>query len=163
MPPWHASPKHGKFANDARLSTEEKRLIREWFASGAPEGNPADAPPPRKFVEGWQIGEPDKVVYMAGKPYDVPATGTVRAFEVPAIDGVRVDSGVDVGSEVTPYYDSMLAKVIAHGASREEARRKLVAALERNEWHITRTAQDLGLADHASLLKIMRRHGLSSR
>jgi 3-methylcrotonyl-CoA carboxylase alpha subunit len=61
----------------------------------------------------------------------LPATGVVRAFEVPAIDGVRVDSGVDVGSEITPYYDSMLAKVVAHGASREEARRKLVAALER--------------------------------
>ena len=37
----------------------------------------------------------------------------------------------------------------------------IISALERNEWHITRTAQDLGLADHASLLKIMRRHGVS--
>jgi len=36
-----------------------------------------------------------------------------------------------------------------------------VAALERNEWHITRTAQALGLADHASLLKIMRRHHIA--
>ena len=36
----------------------------------------------------------------------------------------------------------------------------LLAALERNEWHITRTAEELGLADHSSLLKIMRRHGL---
>jgi hypothetical protein len=33
----------------------------------------------------------------------------------------------------------------------------VIAALERHEWHITRTAEDLGLADHASLLKIMRR------
>jgi DNA-binding NtrC family response regulator len=47
---------------------------------------------------------------------------------------------------------------------RAEAERQiLVAALERNAWHITRTAQELGLADHASLLKIMRRHGLSRR
>ena len=45
----------------------------------------------------------------------------------------------------------------------EAERQIVVAALERNEWHITRTAQDLGLADHASLLKIMRRHGVSSR
>jgi DNA-binding NtrC family response regulator len=44
----------------------------------------------------------------------------------------------------------------------EAERQIVVAALERNEWHITQTAQDLGLADHASLLKIMRRHGLSS-
>jgi two-component system, NtrC family, nitrogen regulation response regulator NtrX len=45
----------------------------------------------------------------------------------------------------------------------EAERQIVVAALERNEWHITRTAQELGLADHASLLKIMRRHGISNR
>ena len=43
----------------------------------------------------------------------------------------------------------------------EAERQIVVAALERNEWHITRTAEELGLADHASLLKIMRRHGIS--
>jgi two-component system nitrogen regulation response regulator NtrX len=42
----------------------------------------------------------------------------------------------------------------------EAERRIVVAALERNDWHITRTAKELGLADHASLLKIMRRHNL---
>ena len=45
----------------------------------------------------------------------------------------------------------------------EAERQIVVAALERNEWHISRTAHDLGLADHASLLKIMRRHGIASR
>jgi len=44
---------------------------------------------------------------------------------------------------------------------RAEAERQIViGALERNQWHITRTAEDLGLADHASLLKIMRRLGI---
>ncbi len=43
----------------------------------------------------------------------------------------------------------------------EAERQIIVEALERNEWHITNTAAELGLADHASLLKIMRRHGLS--
>ena len=42
----------------------------------------------------------------------------------------------------------------------EAERRIIVAALERNHWHITGTAKELGLADHASLLKIMRRHDL---
>jgi DNA-binding NtrC family response regulator len=42
----------------------------------------------------------------------------------------------------------------------EAERQIIVAALERNEWHITRTAEELGLADHASLLKIMRRHAI---
>jgi len=45
----------------------------------------------------------------------------------------------------------------------EAERRIVVAALERNDWHITRTADELGLADHASLLKIMRRHGLKRK
>jgi two-component system NtrC family response regulator len=43
-------------------------------------------------------------------------------------------------------------------ALKAEAERQIViAALERHDWHITRTAEDLGLADHSSLLKIMRR------
>jgi len=45
----------------------------------------------------------------------------------------------------------------------EAERRIIVAALERNDWHVTRTAQELGLADHSSLLKIMRRHNLKTR
>ena len=44
---------------------------------------------------------------------------------------------------------------------RLEAERQIVIqALERNEWHVTKTAKELGLADHASLLKIMRRLGV---
>ena len=42
----------------------------------------------------------------------------------------------------------------------EAERQIIVSALERNDWHITRTAEELGLSDHASLLKIMRRHGI---
>ncbi len=45
----------------------------------------------------------------------------------------------------------------------EAERRIVVAALERNDWHITRTARELGLSDHASLLKIMRRHNLKRK
>jgi len=43
----------------------------------------------------------------------------------------------------------------------EAERQIIVSALERHDWHITRTAHDLGLADHASLLKIMRRHRIA--
>ena len=45
----------------------------------------------------------------------------------------------------------------------EAERQIILAALERNAWHITRTAEALGLADHSSLLKVMKRHGISSR
>ncbi|MGH9259585.1 MAG: helix-turn-helix domain-containing protein [Acidimicrobiales bacterium] len=55
----------------------------------------------------------------------------------------------------------------AHGTLEElraEAERQiLLAALERNDWHLTRTAKELGLADHASLSKVMRRLGIATR
>ena len=58
----------------------------------------------------------------------LPSTGPVLRFQAP--QGVRVDAGIESGGEVTPHYDSLLAKIIAHGADREEARLKLVRALE---------------------------------
>ncbi len=78
MPPWHADPKFGHFANDARLSDEEKELLATWVANGAPEGDPADLPEPREFTPGWQISTPDRVIAMNDKPYTVPAAGTVE-------------------------------------------------------------------------------------
>ncbi|MGO9173734.1 MAG: acetyl/propionyl/methylcrotonyl-CoA carboxylase subunit alpha [Rhodomicrobium sp.] len=68
----------------------------------------------------------------AEDPYDSfkPQTGTVLYWRPRAAERVRVDSGVEEGSEVTPFYDSMLAKVIASGRGREEAVRRLAGALE---------------------------------
>ncbi|MCL4680089.1 MAG: ATP-grasp domain-containing protein [Rhodocyclaceae bacterium] len=57
----------------------------------------------------------------------LPQTGTLLRWQPPA--GVRVDAGVDTGSEITSHYDPLLAKVIAHGATRDAARQKLIAAL----------------------------------
>jgi geranyl-CoA carboxylase alpha subunit len=59
----------------------------------------------------------------------LPSIGTLAAWRPPAGEGVRVDAGVEKGSAVTPFYDSMLAKIIAHGATREEARLRLLRAL----------------------------------
>lgn len=78
MPPWSASPKHGKFINDARLSDEQKNLIYRWVDAGAPEGDKKDLPPPPTFTEGWQIPKPDAVFHIADKPFEVPAKGEVK-------------------------------------------------------------------------------------
>ncbi len=78
MPPWHADPAHGKFSNDARLSDEDKALINQWVDNGAPQGDPKDMPEPPQYAEGWQIPEPDQVIYMPEEGYEVPATGTVE-------------------------------------------------------------------------------------
>src|SRR6266851_5296106 len=59
----------------------------------------------------------------------LPQAGRVLAWEPPSRPGVRVDHGIAAGVTVSPYYDLMLAKIIAHGATREAARRRLVAAL----------------------------------
>lgn len=59
----------------------------------------------------------------------MPSTGTLEVYEPPVAPGVRVDSGVRQGSVVSVYYDPMLAKLIAWGSSREQARQRLVWAL----------------------------------
>ncbi|MEM9010764.1 MAG: acetyl-CoA carboxylase biotin carboxylase subunit [Pseudomonadota bacterium] len=56
-----------------------------------------------------------------------PAAGRILDWRPPA--GVRVDAGIETASDVPPHYDSMLAKIIAHGADREEAQRRLLVAL----------------------------------
>jgi 3-methylcrotonyl-CoA carboxylase alpha subunit len=61
----------------------------------------------------------------------LPCIGRIENYREPDGQGVRVDSGVRAGSEVTPYYDSMRAKVIACGADREIAVRRLLTALDK--------------------------------
>ena len=64
---------------------------------------------------------------------DLPSPGVLRVFDVPAdaAAGVRVDAGVRAGDTVTSFYDSLLAKVIAHGTTRDEALDRLHGALAR--------------------------------
>jgi acetyl/propionyl-CoA carboxylase alpha subunit len=72
----------------------------------------------------------------------LPVSGTFELFEV-AGEGIRVDSGVTSGSAVSPYYDSMVAKVIAHGPTRRAAAGRLADALSRARLHGVTTNRDL--------------------
>ena len=85
MPPWHADPKHGEWANDCRLAQKDIDTIVAWIDGGAPEGNPKDLPPAPKFAKGWQIGEPD-IVFNMPEEFTVPAEGAVayQYFTVPS-------------------------------------------------------------------------------
>jgi acetyl/propionyl-CoA carboxylase alpha subunit len=58
-----------------------------------------------------------------------PAVGSVIRLNLPAGPGVRIDTHLGPGAEVSPYYDSLIAKVICYGADREQARTRMVAAL----------------------------------
>jgi acetyl/propionyl-CoA carboxylase alpha subunit len=73
----------------------------------------------------------------------LPVTGVVHHFEVPAMTGIRVDSGITDGSIIGVQYDSMLAKIIAHGADRDQARRRLAKALATTILHGPSTNREL--------------------
>lgn len=77
MPPWFADNAVQHYSNDASLSAAEIETIRNWVDAGSPEGDPALAPAPRDFVDGWNIGVPDKVIEMPAA-YEIPARGTIE-------------------------------------------------------------------------------------
>jgi 3-methylcrotonyl-CoA carboxylase alpha subunit len=61
----------------------------------------------------------------------LPSTGKILALDLPAGEGIRVDTGVAAGDDVTPFYDPMIAKVIARAPTRAAALDRLAAALDR--------------------------------
>ena len=61
----------------------------------------------------------------------LPSCGKIKIDELPSGNGIRIDTHIFNGMEVSPYYDSLLAKVIAWGRDREEARIRMYTALER--------------------------------
>jgi acetyl-CoA/propionyl-CoA carboxylase biotin carboxyl carrier protein len=78
----------------------------------------------------------------------LPSPGRITGYREPAGPGVRVDSGVGEGSEVLGLYDPMIAKLIVHGRDREQARRRMLRALE--EFSIDGVATLIGF--HRALL-----------
>jgi mono/diheme cytochrome c family protein len=100
MPPWHADPKFGEFKNDRHLSTQEIDTIAGWVDGGAPQGDPKDAPPAPKFIDGWQIGTPDVVYTIPGKQ-KVPAEGSIPYRNLFVPTGLKEDKWVQA-VEVRP-------------------------------------------------------------
>ncbi len=69
MPPWHADPHFGQFANDRSLSQKEIDTIVAWVDGGAKEGNAKDLPPTPSFIDGWSIGKPDMIIKVPEYTY----------------------------------------------------------------------------------------------
>lgn len=86
MPPWFADPCCGQFSNDASLSREQIEAIENWLATGAPAGDPRDAPPDPHWTQGWNIPNPDLVLKMR-VPVKLPESGDVEyTYEIVPTD-----------------------------------------------------------------------------
>ena len=73
----------------------------------------------------------------------LPASGDLHTLEIGPADGLRVDAGFASGTRISTFYDSMLAKVIGYGPTRDDARRVLAGALSRARLHGVVTNRDL--------------------
>ena len=95
MPPWHADPRHGDFLNARVMTSEEKSQLRAWVDAGSPEGDRSQLPEKPTFTKGWQLPrEPDLVVNMRDRPFDVPAEGTVKYQYFQVDPGFKEDTWV---------------------------------------------------------------------
>lgn len=107
--------------------------------------------PPQTF-EPRIVGHAIEARLYAEDPHQqfLPSAGRLDRFSVPDDEGLRVDSGVEDGSVITANYDPLLAKIIAYGPSREQARRRLASALRRSKVFGLTTNRDLlvGVLEH---------------
>jgi propionyl-CoA carboxylase alpha chain len=103
----------------------------------------AGDPLPEEVVEPAMIGHAIEARLYAEDPANdfLPVTGTVHQLAFP--EGVRVEAGVEAGSEVSHHYDPMIAKVVAWAETREEAAQLLAAALTRAHIHGLTTNREL--------------------
>lgn len=129
MPPWHANPAYGAFANERALSQEEREAIENWVAAGAPEGDPAELPPPLEFVDGWQLDRLPDLVFEMPREFKVPATGAVeyQYFRVPS--GLKADVWVQA-AEVRPGNRAVVHHVLVFAIPPGAGRRGLREGIE---------------------------------
>ena len=96
-----------------------------------------------KVAQGYPLGLTQDDIALSGHAIEVrlyaedtsndflPATGTAEVWKIPTGEGIRVDHGLTEGQDISPFYDPMIAKIIAWGEDRNIARRRLVRALEK--------------------------------
>ena len=124
MPPWKAEPSVGpRFKHDRSLSAQDITILSAWAEAGAPEGNPADLPAPRKFPDDWTLdGGPDLVLDI-GADFPIPASGPdiYRCFVVPT--NLPADVYVS-GIEYRPGNRRVVHHVLSYVDTKGEARKR---------------------------------------
>lgn len=102
MPPWHADPACGDFANARRMPESDRETLRNWVAGGMPYGDISDLPEPEEYIDGWQLArEPDVVFSMRDQPFHVPSRGVVEYQYFVVDPGFEEDTWV-TGAQVLP-------------------------------------------------------------
>ncbi|HEY5709718.1 MAG TPA: acetyl-CoA carboxylase biotin carboxylase subunit [Solirubrobacterales bacterium] len=104
-------------------------IVREQVLVAA--GEPLSVAQEDVQLRGWAIE--CRINAEAAHKKFAPAPGAITTYREPAGPGVRVDSGVEAGSEVTPMYDPMVAKLIVWDVDREHATRRMLRALDEYE------------------------------
>ena len=102
MPPWHANPAHGSFANARKMSPEERDQVARWIKEGCPQGTEQFRPPKRLSVSGWQLNAPPDLIFsMRETPFTVPADGTVE-YQYFVVDPKFTEDRWVTAAEVVP-------------------------------------------------------------
>jgi len=104
-------------------------IVREQVLVAA--GEPLSISQEDVDLRGWSIE--CRINAEAAHKKFAPAPGAITTYREPAGPGVRVDSGVEAGSEVTPMYDPMVAKLVVWDVDREHATRRMLRALSEYE------------------------------
>ncbi len=114
-------------------------LIKEQIllASGEPLSFAQDRVEPRGHAIECRLNAEDP------KRDFLPSCGTVTIDQLPGGHGVRLDTAIHNGMDVLPYYDSLVAKLVTWGADREDARLRMITALERFKLSGIETTRDL--------------------
>jgi len=122
MPPWHADPRYGKFANDRSLSRRERAILNAWIEQGTASGDLSQAPPPPTFPQGWSIGTPD-VVFELPEPFLVPAEGTIplQHFRMPT--NLKEDLWIQAG-EPRPSDPAVVHHILVYFENRAKTNSK---------------------------------------
>lgn len=126
MPPWLPAPGHVALRDARGVPAPERTLLERWLQGGMAEGDPADAPGPRRtFASGWRLGEPDLVV-DAPDAFVAPASGPdrFRNLVIPvALDRTRFVAAVEIApGDPRVVHHAILATDRTSDARRRDAR-----------------------------------------
>jgi hypothetical protein len=112
MPPWHADPRYGHFANSRRMTTEEIDTLTAWVDSGMPRGDDKDLPAPVAWPTGWTLGKPD-VVFSMPQEFEVPADGVLPYQNFTVETGFTEDRWVQM-AEARPGTAAVVHHVVVY-------------------------------------------------